>query len=111
MHLLEDGPEFLGSEMDHEGPCFDPGYIQQVFDETLHALARPPNDLGLATPLYFVERKIEKEISRGEHHTQRIAQVVRHDRNNVLSLHDGSTERLLLLVDLGHIREGQHGSA
>ena len=107
--LVENRGQLLPGGTDDQGARLDARDVEEVLDESLHPLAGSADDFRLAPSLSLVERQVEQEVRSRQRHTERVPEVVRDDRHHILALLDRPAKRLFLLVDLGHVREGEHG--
>ena len=72
---------------DRQAPRLDAREVEEVADQAVHAVAGALDRLDLAArPPLLVRRQVgfQQERARREHDPQRIAQIVRHDRQQVL---------------------------
>ena len=101
-HLADDRRGVVGTQVHRQTPPLDAGEVEQVADQAVHAVARALDRLDLAAgPLLLVgrQRALEQERARREHDAERIAQIVRHDREQILA----RAQRLLGLVVEPHV--------
>ena len=89
--LAEERPHLPRMGADREVPRLDRREVQQIADQAVHPIPGPLDrlDLPAGAPLFprrlGRQRALEQERARRQHDAQRIAQVVRDDRQEILA--------------------------